>query len=131
MLRRLQLCTVLFAWFLATGSQWDFVQVFAWGRMVAIYSQNMSLPDAVALTFRAEGKCDLCRFVESAKQQEDEQAATTPGGKRDEKSPLLAPLVAFTADFARERTDWRSTHAALPASERVAPPVPPPRRAVA
>ncbi len=51
MRRRLSLLTLLTAWLLATGSQWDMVQTLGWGRMIVRYSQTMTLAQAVRLTF--------------------------------------------------------------------------------
>ena len=63
MFRRLQLIAVLLAWLLATGSQWDGAQVFAWGKMVATYSRTMPLTAAVRLTFTPGNECDVCVVV--------------------------------------------------------------------
>ena len=35
--RQLSLILTLIAWLFATGSHWDLVQAFGWGRMVTIY----------------------------------------------------------------------------------------------
>lgn len=131
MLRRLQLLSVLAAWLLASGSQWDVMQVLAWGRMVAVYSQNMSVVEAVQLTFRREGMCDVCRLVESAKHQEQEQAGAVPGAdQREGKVLFFQPAAGETIRVAGADERWALTHDALPPSERAAPPAPPPRSAV-
>src|SRR4051794_2643998 len=87
MRHRVQLCCVFLAWVAATGSQWDFVQVFAWTRMLTTYAQSMSISTAAELTFDADKPCALCNAVKSAKQQ---QANTTvPGGNADQKVLLI------------------------------------------
>jgi hypothetical protein len=47
MRRKFSLILTLAAWLLATGSHWDLVQTFGWGRMIATYSQSMSFAQAV------------------------------------------------------------------------------------
>ena len=47
MRRKFSLVLTLAAWLLATGSQWDLAQTFAWGRMIVTYSQTMSVAQAV------------------------------------------------------------------------------------
>ena len=43
MRRQVSIVLVLAAWLLATGSQWDLAQTFAWGRMITTYSASMPL----------------------------------------------------------------------------------------
>lgn len=128
MFRRLQFTTVLLAWLLATGSQWDCAQVFAWGKMVANYSRTMPTLDAVRLTFAPGNECDLCVSVGDAKQRQNNPA--TPAAKMPGKILLVfqpAPAVIVTAP---EIFSWSPSDPlmALGAS-RASPPVPPPRAA--
>ncbi len=127
MRRRISLILTLAAWLLATGSHWDLVQTFAWGRMIATYSQTVPLAEAIRLTFTPENMCGVCSAVSTAKQQTS--AAAIPGGKLDGKvllvfAPVPTPVVAAPS-FSSSVFD----HAAVPFSERAAPPVPPPRAA--
>jgi hypothetical protein len=71
MRRKLSIITMLTAWLLATGSHWDLVQTFAWGRMIATYSQSMSLAQAVKLTFTPDNLRGVCESVSEAKQHEN------------------------------------------------------------
>lgn len=128
MRRRTSLILTLAAWLLATGSHWDLVQTFAWGRMIATYSQTVPLSEAIRLTFTPENMCGVCSAVSTAKQQQSETAAI-PGGKLDGKvllvfAPVPAPVVAAPS-FVSTVFDLFS----VPVSERAAPPVPPPRLA--
>ena len=123
---RLSLVFTLCAWLLATGSQWDLVQTFAWGRMFATNVQRMSVVDAAQLTFSPEGRCEICSVVSDAKQQQ-ENSATVPGGKVDAKvllafEPAPSPVVA-APDFS----PWSLSDPLVSSLARSAPPVPPPR----
>ncbi len=126
MRQRLSLLFTLAAWLLATGSQWDLVQTFAWGRMFVTNAQTLPLFEAARLTFSPEGRCELCHAVAEAKQQQ-EDSATIPGGKADAKilltfEPAPSPVVA-----APEFSPWSLSDPLVPAMTRAAPPVPPPR----
>jgi hypothetical protein len=123
--RRVKLCTVLLAWLLATGSQWDCAQVFAWGKMIANYSQMMPLTDAIRLTFTPGNECNLCLTVADAKQQQDNPA--TPDAKAPGKILLVfqpAPVVIVAASIS---SVWSPSDQFTPSALRSAPPVPPPR----
>ena len=127
MRRQLALVLLLVAGLLATGSEWDLVQTFAWGRMIAGYSRTMSLEAAIAKTFTPETMCTLCRAVAAAK----EQAAKDPA------APVVKPLgkivlvcsptrlAVFDSRFSLDRLVPPPT--ALVSAERPAPPSPPPR----
>ena len=128
MTRRLQLCSVLLAWLLATGSHWEVVQTFAWGRMIAGYVRTMPLVDAIRLTFTADNLCPVCEIVKEAKQQQD-GTTPAPGGKLDGKLLLVFPPESrlWIEAGAAERWVWRDDP--LPVRERPVPPLPPPRAA--
>lgn len=125
MRRKLSLITMLVAWLLATGSHWDLVQTFAWGRMIASYSQAMSLEQAVKLTFSPDNLCGVCETVSAAKQQQD--AALPADGKMFGKIPLVyQPVTTFFAALPAVEK-WMPCHLALAGRDRRPPPVPPPR----
>ena len=127
MWRKFQIVSVLFAWLLATGSHWDFVQVFAWGRMIASYAEVMPLTAAVRNTFQAGNRCELCMAVENGKKQSD--TPTAPESKFPAKIILIyqpAPAVAIVAPAFPGWTS-RATH--WSAVDATAPPTPPPRAA--
>src|SRR5436305_1454888 len=109
-----------------TGSQWDLVQVFAWGRMLAVNVRELSFCDAAERTFSPEGQCAICEAVSAAKQQE-ENPAKVPSGKAGEKILLdfeAAPSPIVTAPaFAL----WGLYEPLAPDTNRAAPLVPPPR----
>jgi len=128
MRHRVSLILTLAAWLLATGSHWDLLQTFGWGRMIATYSQTLPLAEAVRLTFTPENMCGVCHAVATAKQQQADSPAL-PGGKLDGKvllvfAPVPAPVVAAPAFAFTVRDD-----SSVPGAARAAPPVPPPRLA--
>jgi hypothetical protein len=108
MRRRLQLCTLLFAWLLTTGSQWDAVQAFGWGRMIVTYAQSMPLAQAIELTFTADNLCGVCEAVSEAKQQEG--GLTASKGKLSGKivcafPPATERMEPLAEVFTRRVTD--------------------------
>lgn len=126
--RRFAIVVTLFAWLLATGSHWDVVQTFAWGRMFAINSHTMSLTDAVKKTFSAEGRCDLCKTVSRAKTHQDSAEGNVPSVKSPEKIPLAntPPSPVFLAP-APLHLGLLPSIAALASAEPTAPLLTPPR----
>lgn len=127
--RRFALVVTLLAWLLATGSHWDVVQTFAWGRMFAINSHHMSLAAAVQRTFSTDGRCALCKTVARAKTHQDGSASeNVPGAKSPEKI-LLAntpPVLVFLAP-APLHLGLLPPVTALASAEPVAPLLTPPR----
>ncbi len=131
MRRKLALVLTLTAWLLATGSQWDVVQTFAWARMFTENYRTLPLRIALDRTFSPEGRCGVCVVVTHAKQAQSDSPDTPgdiPSGKFSGKlvlahEPESTSLVALVPSSVR----WsRSDH--TPASvERAAPPLPPPR----
>ena len=128
MRRRLPLLSLLCAWLLATGSQWDLVQTFAWGKMIATYAQTMPLKEAVRLTFTPNNMCGLCEVVSEAQQQQSD--ATLPGEPAGQlaKIPLVFQASAVFVSSA-PTVQGLSPDALLEMQSvaRAAPPVPPPR----
>jgi hypothetical protein len=116
---------MLTAWLLATGVQWDVVQVLAWGRMFANYARVLPVRDAWELTFAVNGMCDACHAVQDAKQDEAGNPATSVSATAKEplvfQSPDQIVIVAPTA------LPWIVVEARMVAHERAQPPTPPPR----
>jgi hypothetical protein len=130
MRQKTALILTLFAWLLATGSQWDAVQTFAWARMITSYAQEMSFSAAVQKTFSPETKCALCHAVADAKRTQDRDA-TVPGNKAAGKI-LLVCAPARSAFLSPTPECMGSLPALLvpTGTDRAAPPSPPPRRLV-
>ena len=114
----------LTAWLFATGSHWDLVQTFAWGKMFATYAQSMSYTDAARLTFTADNFCGICEIVQEA-DSADESSAPVKAGTREIPLALAAekPLVLTRADIHL----WSLSDPALPTTSGRSPPTPPPR----
>ena len=88
MRRQLSLVITLFAWLLATGGHWDFVQTIAWGRMFVTNVQTMPVLEAVEKTFSVESRCSVCQAVAHAKEQQD-AAGTKPAKTKAPETLLL------------------------------------------
>lgn len=128
MRHRLQLGLVFFAWFMATGSQWDLVQVIAWGRMFTGYSTEMSLTAAAKKTFSGE-LCGLCQVAQDGRKQQESGGDTAPPAKSAGKMLDLCPLSTSTPVLSPSRVTVGRL-AAFAGSDgrgRTSPPSPPPR----
>jgi len=125
MRQRLAIFSLLAAWFLATGSQWDLVQTFAWAKMLVGYSKVMPLNEAVAETFDADKPCPLCQAVSRAKQQQN-RSLPPEVNLRVKLVMIFQPATAFVATV-QQANSWLRSDWDLPTSERPSPPVPPPR----
>lgn len=121
---------MLAAWLLATGSHWDLIQTFAWGRMIATYSRTMPLAQAVRLTFTPDNLCGVCKSVSEAKQQQDAAVPGEASSKAAGKILLVfEPRTAWSADLPSVR-GWVAFDPHLAGRDRSPPPVPPPRVSV-
>lgn len=128
MRRKFSLITMLTAWLLATGSHWDLVQTFAWGRMIANYSQTMSLEQAIKLTFTPENLCGVCETVSEAKQTQD---AALPSDAKSMGKILMVfqAQPVFVAELAMAGK-WIPGELHPLLRDRAPPPVRPPRELV-
>jgi hypothetical protein len=126
MSRQGSLILTLTAWLLATGSHWDIVQTFAWGKMFTTYAQSMSYTDAAKLTFSGTDLCDVCEFVSEAT-EEDQSGQPGPASSGTQKILLaLNPansIVLMRPSFER----WPQHQDRVPEPRRQHPPLPPPR----
>ena len=130
MRRNLLLALTLSAWLLATGSPWDLVQTFAWGRMIATYSQSMPLLTAVQKTFAGDALCGICEVVQYARSHQDANGAKLPGTKTPEKILFVStPRALVFASPAAMGAGLVPDVSAPLSAERPAPPLLPPRSA--
>ncbi len=125
MRQRFQLSALLLAWLLATGGQWDLVQVFAWGRMFTNYSRIMPLASALRLTFKPDNMCSVCKMVKAAKQQQ-EQTPAAPAKTLGKILLVFAP-VSTVVIASVPSGPWPVGMITMRSAERGAPPIPPPR----
>lgn len=124
MRQKASLILTLFAWLLATGSHWDLVQTFAWGKMFATYAQTMSYVDAARLTFTADNFCGICEFVQETDDRQDPTAPAKAGTR--EIQLALGPSVHVIVPRP-DPTNWSLSDQRLPRPTAAAPPTPPPR----
>lgn len=124
MRRKISLITTLIAWLFATGSHWDFVQAFAWGRMFIANEDAMTFSRALEATFDGEHPCQICQMVSQAKQKEQSSQLITKFPQKivfiyqpSSRFVLMAPTFLFRAEVKNEMTS----------ADLAAPPSPPPR----
>jgi hypothetical protein len=123
--RRLSVGSVLLAWLLATGVQWDVVQAFAWVKMFAANTRTLPLGQAIERTFSPAGRCHLCRAVSTAKKQH--ATSTAPREKSEGKILLLPPPASGLVITLPRFETWPPTDVGFASADRAAPPLPPPR----
>lgn len=125
MRRPLATFSLLFAWVCANGAIWDAVQVFAWGKMFAGYSQSMSVPAALRATFDPAKACEMCLGVASAKETAKQQLPQAV--ERSAEKLLLAIHAPGQIVFENSPEEWPVTLASVAPVRSESVPVPPPR----
>ena len=132
-MRRFFTVSVLFAWLLASGAQWDLLQGFAWGRMIATYSRTMPLNEAVRLAFTPENLCGLCKMVAEARTLSDIDHGAgdkTPADAVAKAKAPIAPAPEHLFVFqVLPAPSWPQENFWPEACARPAPPAEPPRAA--
>ena len=123
--RRIAIFPLVLAWVCANGAIWDVVQVFAWGKMFAGYTQTMSLGAALRETFEPSKACEMCSGIATAREAAKEQAPVV--ADRAAEKIILALDAPAPLLFDQDHADWPMIPAgdARVRAERV--PVPPPR----
>lgn len=125
MRRRIASFSLLFAWVCANGAIWDAVQVFAWSKMFAGYSQTMSVPAALRATFDPEKPCEMCVGVATAKETAKQQLP--PSVEQSAEKLLLAIHSSSAIVFENSPTSWPAIPARVAPVRSESVPVPPPR----
>lgn len=134
-MRRFPAILVLCAWLLASGAQWDLLQGFAWGRMIATYSRTMPLNEAVRLTFTPDNLCGLCAFVADAKTREgaDHDGSGSAPASADALAKARAPIAPAPEHLFVFQVlpvpEWPRENFSVDGCGRPAPPSEPPRSA--
>jgi hypothetical protein len=123
--RRIATFSLLFAWVCANGAIWDAVQVFAWGKMFAGYSQTMSVSAALRATFDPEKPCEMCVGVATAKETAKQQLPQSV--EQSAEKLQLAIQSSSVIVFETSATPWPATLASAAPVRSEAVPVPPPR----
>jgi hypothetical protein len=117
--------SLFLAWLCAHGALLDGVQVFAWAKMFAGYTQTMSVTAALRETFDPAKPCEMCLGVAAAKDTAKKQLPASV-----ENSPekiVLALVAANRMVLVPELESWPPMSAVLAVSRSEAVPVPPPR----
>jgi hypothetical protein len=123
--RRVATFSLLFAWVCANGAIWDAVQVFAWGKMFAGYTQAMTVPAALRETFDPAKPCEMCLGVASAKETAKQQLPQSV--ERSTEKLLLAIHSPAGIVFENIPQEWPVTRASVVLVRTEPVPVPPPR----
>ena len=114
----------MIAWLCANGALWDAMQVAAWGKMFASYSESMSITQALRETFDGSKPCEMCVGIAKAK---DATTKQMPATERGASKFVLAIHSVDAPIFTNELGDWPNNPLAG-LRERTDPvPLPPPR----
>ncbi len=124
---RFALILTLAAWLCATGSHWDLVQTFAWGKMFARYAQTMPASEALRLTFTPGNFCGICDWVQEAQHQNDANGQPAPAEAATQKIQLALAAIPTVVIAAPAAEPWLLHDQVEPPSLTAAPPTPPPR----
>lgn len=107
---------------LSIGLQWAVVQGAAWVRMIASYSKEATISQALAKTFDGSHPCKLCKAAQRGESTQKKQDAESSLAKfvlaAPETEPFVVPDGASGVEPARRFVEGRWSQA---------PPVPPPR----
>ena len=125
MRKKIAISSLLFAWLCANGALLDAVQVLAWGKMFAGYTQTMSVAAALRETFDPAKPCEMCLGVAAAKDTAKKQLPATV--ERSAEKLLLAYHANAIFIVPHSVSDWPTALASVAPSRTEDVPVPPPR----
>jgi hypothetical protein len=124
MRRRLTQWLVVVLLTCVVGGHWAVMQGIAWATMLARFSQEMPVAQAVAFTFDGQHPCALCHAVKQGQAAERKEAQSQSPEKLQlalsPEAPILPAPPADGTCFAR---------CAIPFAFVSQPPHPPPRAA--
>jgi hypothetical protein len=83
----------------AMGGQWAVLQSVAWVGMVASYSQNTPLKEALTKTFDGKHPCCLCKAIAATKKSEKKNEFTSQFQKIEFPPLKENPLLIAPANF--------------------------------
>lgn len=115
------------------GGHWGVLQMVAWARMVADYSEGRGLMVGVKETFDGEHACPMCKKIAAGKQQEQSQQLPLSKNVREDltkwfsisPSGSVLPQPSWEDSLATLRIEAPELHSPQWDTQ---PPVPPPRR---
>lgn len=125
MRKNIAIFSLLFAWLCANGALLDVVQVLAWGKMFAGYTQTMSVAAALRETFDPAKPCAMCLGVAEAKEATKQQRPATVESSAEKL--LLAYHANAIFVVPHSPGDWPAALASVVPSRTDPVPVPPPR----
>lgn len=126
MRRGFAIVSLCFAWICANGAIWDAVQVLAWGRMFAGYTQTASFLDALRDTFDTSKPCAICRTVSNAKAGDHRPELPAPSGSAPGKI-ILATESPVTWVTSTPQITWPEAKSIRLRARTEPVPVRPPR----
>lgn len=127
MSKPLATAALLLAWLCANGALLDGLQVFAWTRMFANYTQTMSVKAALRETFDPAKPCKLCIRVANAKSDLQQHALPPVSERASEKELVLALQPCAQLVLARTAEHWPEPRVTPGLIRHEDVPVPPPR----
>lgn len=102
MLRATGYPLLFLAMFSIAGGHWAVLQTVAWTGMLIEYSQSASIGTAISKTFGGKAPCQMCRTIETGRQNESKVPATVKADKKIDKflaRPVRAVPVPPATDF--------------------------------
>ena len=125
MRQRIATGALILAWLCANGAVWDTMQVAAWSKMFAGYSETMSIAQALRETFDASKRCDMCVGIAKAKDATEKQQPATAQSAAPKF--VLAFHTVSKPVFANDPGAWTTVTVATVRGRTDPVPVPPPR----
>lgn len=107
----------------AISTPWALVQSLAWLNMLATYSRQANLKQAIQMTFDGKHPCRLCHLAQNVKREQREQHRTVCA--EDKLQLGLPPQMVFL--ITPPPADPASIEQSTPVSRCDQPPSPPPR----
>ena len=124
MFRRLATSLLLTAFVMSCGGHWYALQGVAWVKMVAEFSENVPVAEAVQMAVSGEYPCQMCKAISEKKHEEKQQQAKLPDFKKD----FLTSSASF--QIYRLSATWVYPPAVeFPLMISAVPPTPPPKTA--
>ena len=125
MRKHVAIFSLLVAWLCANGALLDGVQVFAWAKMFAGYTQTMPVGAALRETFDPAKPCEMCLGVAAAK---DTARKQLPQSIEHTTEKIVLALETVTRIVLAQVSEaWPPAVAAVAMTRAEAVPVPPPR----
>jgi len=122
--RRLATSLLLTAFVMSCGGHWYALQGVAWVKMVAEFSENVPVAEAVQMAVSGEYPCQMCKAISEKKHEEKQQQAKLPDFKKDFLiSSSTFPMFRLSAPWVYPVSQG------FPVLLAGTPPTPPPKTA--